>query len=72
MSLHGVVFPMNYLTTNFGIVLRTKYSIVYHKNNVLLKYVLIYHNVLHYPPHSTVLFAILNRLSTGRTTQYCL
>ena len=25
-----------------------------------------------YPPRSTVLFAILNRLSTGRITQYCL
>ena len=26
----------------------------------------------HYPPRSTVLFAILSRLSTGRITQYCL
>ena len=25
-----------------------------------------------YPPRSTVLFAILNRLSTGQITQYCL
>ena len=25
-----------------------------------------------YPPRSTVLFAILNRRSTGRITQYCL
>ena len=33
--------------------------------------VLIYHDVI-YPPRSTVLFAILNRLSTGRITQYCL
>ena len=30
-----------------------------------------HHNNL-YPPRSTVLFAILNRLSTGRITQYCL
>ena len=28
--------------------------------------------VLNYPPRSTVLFAILNRLSTGQITLYCL
>ena len=29
-------------------------------------------SIISYPPRSTVLFAILNRLSTGRITQYCL
>ena len=38
--------------------------------SVIIKHT--YMLMCNYPPRSTVLFAILNRLSTGRITQYCL
>ena len=60
-------FIFNYFKNNFYMV---KHRFKMAKETIFYQYATLHVSI--YPPRSTVLFAILNRLSTGQITQYCL